>query len=255
MKTSKKQKNISQEILSSFHLDEEKVSFRLRNNKRIKKSRLIVSPEEGLVIETPKEPSLNHAYRIINKRQDWIKEALKSIRKKQLKAFDIKKSINTTLIFGKEKSVYIRTNQNRNYVLETKNNIFLGFEKQRVPHLEKEMRLEYWLREKAQQYFPIRARQINKSRFQYEKIIVKDLKTLWGSCSETGNISINWKLIMAPKKISDYIIYHELAHTKHMNHSKKFWNEVGKVCPKYDDHEKWISKYGFVLNIKNISFL
>lgn len=65
-------------------------------------------------------------------------------------------------------------------------------------------------------------------------------KTLWGSCSSTGDISLNWKLLIAPLAIIDYVIIHELCHIKHMDHSKKFWDLVNDHCAQYKIHRKWL---------------
>lgn len=66
-----------------------------------------------------------------------------------------------------------------------------------------------------------------------ERISIKEQKTRWGSCSSKGNVNFNWKLILMPERIQEYIVVHELAHRKQMNHSKDFWLEVEKVLPDY----------------------
>lgn len=65
------------------------------------------------------------------------------------------------------------------------------------------------------------------------KITIREQRTRWGSCSSKGNLNFNWKLILMPEHIQDYIVVHELAHRKQMNHSKDFWSEVEKVLPDY----------------------
>ena len=72
------------------------------------------------------------------------------------------------------------------------------------------------------------------------RISVRNQKSRWGSCSRRGTISLNWRLIQTPVFVRDYIILHELAHRRQMNHSDKFWLEVERLCPDYLIAEKWL---------------
>lgn len=64
--------------------------------------------------------------------------------------------------------------------------------------------------------------------FKYNKIFIRNQKTRWGTCSSKNNISLNMDLVRLPKELQDYVILHELVHTKHKNHSKKFWAQMDK---------------------------
>ncbi|NLX63362.1 MAG: M48 family metallopeptidase [Clostridiaceae bacterium] len=81
------------------------------------------------------------------------------------------------------------------------------------------------------------------------KVVIKDQKTRWGSCSVKGNINLNWRLVMAPVDIIDYVVVHELCHLKIMNHSKDFWLLVESVLPCYKEKRKWLKTYGYKLAI------
>lgn len=78
----------------------------------------------------------------------------------------------------------------------------------------------------------------------YSRITVKEQKTRWGSCSSKGNLNFNWKLMMMPEMIIDYVVIHELAHRKHMDHSPSFWKEVEKILPDYKERRGWLKKNG-----------
>ena len=69
-------------------------------------------------------------------------------------------------------------------------------------------------------------------------------KTRWGSCSTAGNLNFNWRLVLAPREVLDYVVVHELAHRKEMNHSRKFWAEVKNVLPDYEKRRKWLKEFG-----------
>ena len=75
-------------------------------------------------------------------------------------------------------------------------------------------------------------------------IKVKEMGYLWASCGIGGRLNFHWKCLMAPPKIIDYIVVHELCHFHQRNHSKAFWNEVDKVMPDYRERKEWLKKYG-----------
>ncbi len=85
--------------------------------------------------------------------------------------------------------------------------------------------------------------------FKYKKISLTSAGKRWGSCSYNDCIRINWRLIMAPADIIDYVIIHELSHTVHKNHSKNFWNYVGSIMPDYKIRIKWLKDNGHMLKL------
>lgn len=78
----------------------------------------------------------------------------------------------------------------------------------------------------------------------YEKITIRDQKTRWGSCSSKGTLSFNWRLMLAPPTVLDYVVVHELCHLIHMNHSKAFWLAVEEIMPDYREHRNWLKENG-----------
>ena len=72
----------------------------------------------------------------------------------------------------------------------------------------------------------------------YQKISIRDQKTRWGSCSKQGNLNFNYKIILLPEHLQDYIIIHELCHLQELNHSKKFWNLVSTICPEHKNYRR-----------------
>ncbi len=82
-----------------------------------------------------------------------------------------------------------------------------------------------------------------KFELKYSGVSIRNQKTRWGSCSSTGRISLNWRLMMTPPEVSDYIVIHELMHLKEMNHSHLFWGLVREACPNYKAHERWLNEH------------
>lgn len=81
----------------------------------------------------------------------------------------------------------------------------------------------------------------------YAKLTVKDQKTRWGSCSARGNLNFNWRIILAPEPVTDYVVIHELAHRIHMNHSEAFYRTVEAVMPDYREQVRWLKTQGAML--------
>ncbi|MDP7280915.1 MAG: SprT family zinc-dependent metalloprotease [Candidatus Poribacteria bacterium] len=83
---------------------------------------------------------------------------------------------------------------------------------------------------------------------QPTQIKVKEYKSRWGSCNSRGEISYNWKIIMTPHRIVDYLVVHELSHLIHHNHSKQYWNQVRSIVPDYQDRRDWLKTNAGSLN-------
>ena len=83
--------------------------------------------------------------------------------------------------------------------------------------------------------------------FDYGKVSIRSQKTRWGSCSSQNNISLNQNLLHLPDYLIDYVLLHELTHTRVKNHSSKFWNELEKVCPDAKEMRKRLKNYGYCL--------
>lgn len=75
-------------------------------------------------------------------------------------------------------------------------------------------------------------------------VTVRDTTSRWGSCSATGSLNFSWRLILAPAFVLDYLAAHEVAHLVHMNHSKKFWTLLRRMCPETDRAEAWLNVNG-----------
>jgi predicted metal-dependent hydrolase len=83
-----------------------------------------------------------------------------------------------------------------------------------------------------------------RHQLDFRRIIIRDQKRRWGSCSTSGTLSFNWRLMLAPESIARYLVAHELAHRAHPDHSRRFWAKVAELCPGFRDEERWLKKNG-----------
>lgn len=77
----------------------------------------------------------------------------------------------------------------------------------------------------------------------FNGIRIKEQKSRWGSCSSKGNLNFNWRLVLMPQEVLDYVVVHELCHLRHMNHSREFWAYVEEIMPDYRRWKKWLKEY------------
>ena len=112
---------------------------------------------------------------------------------------------------------------------------------------------EWWLRKQAATYIQDRVVDISEKTGidGYKRIRISNAVSRWGSCSSNKTLSFNWRLIMAPIDVIDYVIVHELAHLVEMNHSKKFWGILGEIMPDYMDKRRWLRIHGRKLMMFN----
>lgn len=89
--------------------------------------------------------------------------------------------------------------------------------------------------EKVRAYLP-------KVNGDYEKLYIRNQKTRWGSCSSKGNLNFNWRLVMGPEQVVEYVVVHELVHLEEKNHTEQFWRKVRKLMPDYVKSRHWLQQ-------------
>ena len=108
--------------------------------------------------------------------------------------------------------------------------------------------IEQHLRRLAAGELPARLKELAATHgFAVRRVTVRGQRTRWGSCSRRGTISLNWRLVQTPAPVRDYIILHELAHLRHLDHSPRFWHEVERLCPAYKTAERWLKENRLLL--------
>lgn len=103
--------------------------------------------------------------------------------------------------------------------------------------------IERWYRQHARaEIQPRLDRACALADLRYTRLSIRDQRTRWGSCSRNGGLSFNWRLLLAPESVLDYVIWHEVCHLAVMDHSPRFWALVARYCPEHREHAAWLRR-------------
>lgn len=104
---------------------------------------------------------------------------------------------------------------------------------------------ESWYRREIRPRLEARVRALAvRENFSWKQIRISRARSRWGSCSAHGTLSFNWRLLMCPPQVMDYVIIHELCHLRELNHSRRFWRQVQALCPDYSQALGWLRENG-----------
>ena len=113
---------------------------------------------------------------------------------------------------------------------------------------ERQEALERWYRRAARtEIVPRLDRACELAATSYSRLTIRGQRTRWASCSQTGAMSFNWRLLLAPEPVLDYVIWHEVCHLEVMDHSPRFWALLERRCPGYRQQVRWLRRHGGTL--------
>lgn len=228
-----------------------KLKDKLLNYKIVRSQRktigIIIKVDQELLVRAPQTTSLKNIERLLHKKTDWILRKLKKVA--QIKpAPAAKKFINGEQFsyLGQKYELIIKNSSAAAKVELFSNKIIVNYPavqqgdyQARQPIIRKI--LVDWYRKQAK--IKIEQRILNYKDLlgvEPNRIVVKKQRKRWGSCSSKGNLNFNWKIIMAPPPIIDYLVVHELSHLVHANHSKAFWQTVASLIPEVEKKREWL---------------
>ena len=111
--------------------------------------------------------------------------------------------------------------------------------------------VERWYRNQARkEVAPRLDAAVARAGLRYTRLTIRGQRTRWASCSTTGAMSFNWRLLLAPPEILDYVVEHEVAHLTHMDHSPRFWALLESRVPDWRAHARWLKRYGATLTLE-----
>lgn len=110
--------------------------------------------------------------------------------------------------------------------------------------------LERWYRKRAREEVATRLDDATaRAGTSWTRLSIRGQRTRWASCSQDGAMSFNWRLLLAPVEILDYVVEHEVAHIEILDHSQRYWRLLGRRSPHYREHERWLRRNGHTLTL------
>ncbi len=220
------------------------ITYTVKRSLRARRIRLEVRPQTGLTVIVPHYYKIEQLSGLLKLKERWISNNLAKYRHLQSPpAKKYLKSGDTIPYLGRDLELVKRENHSGTGDVKLEGNT-LAVSSELFKNGILELALEQWYRTEAAKVISQRTDELSsRIGIGYKRIAIRGQKTRWGSCSRKRNLNFNWKLIMAPQTVIDYVIIHELTHLKEMNHSKKFWELVAKYCPGWREHKKWLKQH------------
>lgn len=239
-------KNLLTTRLFMNHIHPDGFHYTIIRSSRRKSMALVIKQGE-VIVRIPTKLALSTAQDFVDKKRHWIKQKLEQLPTKQVKAYTNGESF---LFLGETYELKIHTSGPENTIKHDTHGITLYTKKKEMAAEGIKRQLEKWYRQQANEILTSRFYLLAKMhQFSPKSLTIKTYKARWGSCYRSGDIQLNWKLIMAPIEIIDYVILHELCHLHQHNHSRAFWQLVADVCPAFNDHKFWLKNNGDKLSL------
>jgi predicted metal-dependent hydrolase len=212
---------------------------------RRKSIALIVKSDGTVIVRAPLTASRRQIMNFVNEKAQWIQSTQEKIKKYPAPAA-LKKFIEGEQFWylGKTYPLQIVNQIRPALVLKS------SFQINRTAVPAAADTFKKWYQQQARKVITKRVEEIAKKHsFTYKQIRITSARTRWGSCSSRGSINFTWRLVMAPIEVIDYVVLHELVHTKIHNHSSEFWAQVSALCPDFQQKRLWLKINGHHLTI------
>jgi len=228
-----------------------KIKFAVKRGKRKKTVAIHIQPNAAVVVLSPQFIENMKIKEIVLKRAKWIIEKQEKLKK-------IKSGLSKKDFVSGETFPYLGRNyrlkvtslkEEKCKLLNGRLHVYINKKlKSRVVKKTVREKLVEWYMERAEEKIKERvnryAAQIGKWP---QKVMIKNQQKRWGSCSHSGIVRFNWKAVMAPVSVLDYIVIHELSHLLYPDHSQEFWRRIEAISPDYKNHRKWLKNNSLIL--------
>jgi predicted metal-dependent hydrolase len=206
---------------------------------------LEIAPDGQFIVRAPNFAGDEVIQKFINSKRNWIDKVYNRTRQR-LALFKPKQFVTgeNFLYLGNEHALYVARDMHGKFIFEDK---FILNERY-LPRAR--ILFERWYKEEAFMFFTLRCKFYAENMgVRYNSIALSGAKYRWGTCYPGAKLRFNWRLIMAPKEVIDYVVVHELAHLIEPNHSSRFWAVVEKTFQDYREARKWLKENQFRLNL------
>jgi predicted metal-dependent hydrolase len=221
-----------------------RVRLQLVRHRRARRYILRLAPDGTARVTLPRGGSVEEAERFARRNEAWIEKQLlrQAVRLKSSRVW----RAGTEILFRGEPTRLELTGSGQDARLRFGDQVV----ELAAENVSGDARpaVEWHLRRLAAEELPARVLELAaRYAFPVRRVVVRNQRSRWGSCSRRGTVSLNWRLVQTPTAVRDYLIFHELAHLREMNHSSRFWREVERLCPNFAEAEQWLKGHADLL--------
>ena len=226
------------------------IEYRVRRSRRARRARVVVSDEGTVEVVLPLRMALRHARPLVAEKRPWIERTLRRFEQARAATPVQLEDGGVVPYLGEELTLRVRVEpwRSRAHVARRGESLEVAVVEPGPEALRDA--LERWYRRRARaEVAPRLETACRRSGRRCGPLSIRAQRTRWASCSSSGTMSFNWRLLLAPAPILDYVVEHEIAHLEVPDHSERFWALVGERCPEYREHERWLRRNGASLRL------
>jgi predicted metal-dependent hydrolase len=215
----------------------EEISYNVRRSERARRVRVTVDPARGVEVVLPRRAPEREAAAAVSELRPWIERRMQELGRTRAA---LAARGDALPYLGEMLQTIAEPDRTR--VHRRGSELLVPEEGARA------MALERWYRRAARaEIVPRLDRACAAAGSSYSRLTIRGQRTRWASCSRSGAMSFNWRLLLAPEPVLDYVVWHEVCHLEVMDHSPRFWALLGTRCPDCRDHARWLRRHGATL--------
>ncbi len=201
---------------------------------------LIIQPDGRLIVRAPLRASQAEIQRVLERHRSWILKKQAQVRSQQAACpVHTYRPGDRFLYLGKVCQLEIRDAKRPLLALDGETFYLARSAQQSAAAV-----FRAWYRAQAARFIPDRVAALAKMNgFHPRGVRITSARTRWGSCSQAGNLSFTWRLMIAPPEVIDYVILHELTHLEIKNHTPAFWERLKSLVPEYKERVRWLKAH------------
>jgi predicted metal-dependent hydrolase len=232
------------------------IPYRIRRSERARRARILVDGD-GVEVVVPRRFPLREVEPFVEEKRAWIERTLKRLQETEAELPAARLEDGGFVPYLGETlrlSVRVEPGRQREHVTRRGDELRVALppDAERLLPSEAALRgaLERWYRKRARaEVAPRLDAACARAGSSYTRLQIRGQRTRWASCSSTGAMSFNWRLLLAPAEILDYVVEHEVAHLERLDHSPRFWRLLASRCPDWRTHEAWLRRHGHALKL------
>ena len=232
------------------------IPYRIRRSERARRARILVDGD-GVEVVVPRRFPLRDVAPFVEEKRAWIERTLRRLRESETELPAPRLEDGGLVPYLGERlrlSVRVEPGRQREHVARRGDELRVALpadpEQLLPPASALRAALERWYRKRARaEVEPRLDAACARAGTTYTRLQIRGQRTRWASCSSSGAMSFNWRLLLAPAEILDYVVEHEVAHLELLDHSPRFWRLLAARCPDWREREAWLRRHGHALKL------